>query len=109
MISPLLFNIYLEEALLSLPTWNQSIQNDLVRVYAEDLLVACDELSTVTKLIKELEEVDASYRIILNKKKSVILNKPSQKYTHRLTAVGEVPVVLNTTYLGTGLDVCLDA
>ena len=105
----MLFNIYLEEALLSLPTWNQSIQNDVVRAYADDLLVACDELSTVTKLIQELEEVDASYRIILNKRKSVILNKLSKKDAHRLTAVREVPVVMNTTYLGTKLDVCLDS
>ena len=45
----------------------------------------------------------------MNKKKSVILNKPSKKDAHRLTAVREVPVVLNTTYLGTKLDVCLDA
>jgi hypothetical protein len=74
LISSCLFKIYLEEALLQLPTWNKMIELDKLKALADDLLVSCNEPSTASMLIKELEEIDSNLGLNLNKKKSVILS-----------------------------------
>ena len=81
------------------------IELEKVKAYADNLLVSCNEPSTANALIKELEEVDSSLGIILNKSKSVILAQPFQQEGKTLTEIRGISVSLSTTYLGTPLDV----
>jgi len=90
-ISPYLFNVYLEEALLKLPTWKKMIELKKVKTYTDDLLVSCNEPSTANTLIKELEEIDSSLGLILNNFKSVILAQPFQQEGKTLTEIRVIP------------------
>ena len=83
------------------------IELEKVKAYADDLLVSCNEPSTANTLIKELEEVDSSLGIILNKSKSVILAQPFQQEGRTLTEIRGITVNMSTTHLGTPLDINL--
>ncbi len=71
--------------------------------------MSCNEPSTANTLIKELEEIDSSLGLILNKQKSAILAQPVQLEGKTLTEVRGIAVSIATTYLGTPLDINLHA
>ena len=74
MLSPLLFNIYLEEALKSVPHLAKCVQQDRLRAYADDLLITGDTEQEIKLVISDLQKLEIDYNLKLNLKKSVIIS-----------------------------------
>ena len=71
-LSPFLFNIYLEEAILSNTTLRDLALKGKLLAYADDLAIAGDR-QTVANAIEALLTLEGPYNLIVNKKKSEIL------------------------------------
>ena len=50
-LSPLLFNLYLEEALIGQLELQNALNQDRIRAYADDLLIVADTKEEITKQI----------------------------------------------------------
>jgi hypothetical protein len=93
-LSPVLFNVYLEEALKS------SVKLEAVRrrgdllAFADDMLVMTDNQNELAMIIDELSKLEEQWNLRLNKKKSEILTK------EKVQEVGGVRCVKVVKYLG---------
>ena len=93
-LSPVLFNVYLEEALKS------SVKLEAVRrrgdllAFADDMLVMTDNQNELAMIIDELSKLEQQWNLRLNKKKSEILTK------EKVQEVGGVRCVKTVKYLG---------
>jgi hypothetical protein len=74
-LAPFLFNVYLEEALMSAPILKEAIKNQKLIAYADDLMIFADYEKTLESIIQSLEGLEASWILKLNKRKSEILSK----------------------------------
>ena len=71
-LSPFLFNIYLEEAILSNSVLRDLALKGKLLAYADDLAIAGD-WQTVANAIDALLTLEGPYNLLVNKRKSEIL------------------------------------
>ena len=69
----MLFNIYLEEALLSRHTLKRIIEQGRLKSFADDIAIVTDSLEELNQIIDDLGGLEGGFNLRLNKKKSVIL------------------------------------
>ncbi len=72
-LSPLLFNVYLEDTLMNNPILNAAIKADKLIAFADDLLLIANSKVEMEGLLKQIESL-GSEGLILNHKKTVILS-----------------------------------
>ena len=72
-LSPLLFNVYLEEALRTSPKLEQVRTRGDLLAFADDMLLMSNSRTEVEEIINELASLELSYNLRMNKKKSEIL------------------------------------
>ena len=73
MLSPLLFNVYLEEALRTLPKLEQVRKRGNLLAFTDDVLLMSNNKAEVEDNINELATLVLSQNLRMNKKKSEIL------------------------------------
>ena len=73
MLSPLLFNFYLEEALRTSAKLEQVRKRGDFLDFADDMLLMSNSRLELEEIINELASLEISYNLRLNKKKSEIL------------------------------------
>ena len=104
-ISPALFDIYTEPTLHIL---DKIVNSEDIFAYADDIMILCEDLNEVEACLQAIETWSAENNLVINKKKSAIL-----EFIHRrarktvLKVGGEVngyPVVDKYKYLGTWLN-----
>ena len=105
MISPVLFDIYAEDLLWELCNKGWDLQS--VLAYADDHLILCNSVEELKRAIQLVNEWCSRSKIILNPKKSGILevisrrSKPSLKYGNHIEGI---PVVQSYRCLGLLID-----
>ena len=72
-LSPVLFNIYLEEALNSSEKLKQVRKRGDLLAFADDMLVMTSDREELEIIVNELSSLSENYNLRLNKKKSEIL------------------------------------
>ena len=72
-LSPVLFNIYLEEALNSSEKLKQVRKRGDLLAFADDMLVMTSDRGELEIIVNELSSLSENYNLRLNKKKSEIL------------------------------------
>ena len=93
-LSPVLFNVYLEEALkASLKLEEVRKRGDLL-AFADDMLVMTNNQSELTMIIDELGKLQQQWNLRLNKKKSEILTMED------IQEVNGIKCVKTVKYLG---------
>lgn len=93
-LSPVLFNVYLEEAIKS----SQKLENVRARgdllAFADDMLVMTNSKGELSFIINELDKLQQNWNLRLNKKKSEILARDD------INEVSGVRCVKMVKYLG---------
>ena len=74
-LSPVLFNVYLEEALKSSAKLEAVRRRGDLLAFADDMLVMTDNQNELAMIIDELSKLEQQWNLRLNKKKSEILTK----------------------------------
>ena len=74
-LSPVLFNVYLEEALKSSQKLEEVRKRGDLLAFADDMLVMTNNQSELTMIIDELGKLQLQWNLRLNKRKSEILTK----------------------------------
>ena len=93
-LSPVLFNVYLEEALKSSKKLVELIRRGDLLAFADDMLVMSDSQHEIEQVIEELAILNVKWNLRLNKKKSEILT------CENLQEIGEVRCTKVVKYLG---------
>ena len=93
-LSPVLFNVYLEEALQSSTKLEQVMKRGDLLAFADDMLVMSNSQAELTELIDELVHLGVKWNLRLNKKKSEILTR------EKLEEVNGVKCTKMVKYLG---------
>lgn len=93
-LSPVLFNVYLEEALKSSAKLEAVRRRGDLLAFADDMLVMTDNQNELAMIIDELSKLEQQWNLRLNKKKSEILTK------EKVREVGGVRCVKTVKYLG---------
>ena len=93
-LSPVLFNVYLEEALKSSAKLDAVRRRGDLLAFADDMLVMTDNQNELAMIIDELSKLEQQWNLRLNKKKSEILTK------EKVQEVGGVRCVKTVKYLG---------
>ena len=93
-LSPVLFNVYLEEALKSSAKLEAVRRRGDLLAFADDMLVMTDNQNELAMIIDELSKLEQQWNLRLNKKKSEILTK------EKVHEVGGVRCVKTVKYLG---------
>ena len=94
MLSPVLFNVYLEEALKSSSKLEAVKKRGDLLAFADDMLIMTNNLNELVMVIEELTALQQRWNLRLNKKKSEILTK------EKVQDVGGVRCVKVVKYLG---------
>jgi len=71
----MLFNIYLEQALLSVPRLKNLMKRGDLKAFADDLLLHTANPSECSKVIQDIKCLEKEWHLQLNIKKSVILTQ----------------------------------
>ena len=100
-LSPMLFNIYLEEALGHTTKLREMIRRGDLLAFADDMLILTNSRPELVKAIEELEGLGREWNLRLNKTKSQGLTE------ERVEQIAGVPCASQVKYLG--VPVCLDA
>ena len=93
-LSPVLFNVYLEEALKSSAKLEAVRRRGDLLAFADDMLVMTDNQNELMMVIEELSMLEQQWNLRLNKKKSEILKK------EKVQEVGGIRCVKTLKYLG---------
>ena len=93
-LSPVLFNVYLEEALKSSGKLEEVRRRGDLLAFADDMLVMSNSQSEIEMIINELATLNVRWNLRLNKKKSEILTG------EKLTEIGGVRCTQQVKYLG---------
>ena len=93
-LSPVLFNVYLEEALKTSQKLEEVRRRGDLLAFADDMLVMTDNQNELAMIIDELTKLEQQWNLRLNKKKSEILTK------EKVQEVGGVRCVKVVKYLG---------
>ena len=78
-LSPVLFNVYLEEALNSSELLQGMRRRGDLLAFADDMLVMSSQKGEIEKAITELASLQLKYNLRLNKKKSEILTAEKEE------------------------------
>jgi len=73
-LSPMLFNVYLEEALRSSQKLEEVRSRGDLLAFADDMLVMSNNIHEIEQIINELTSLQVKWNLKLNKKKSEILS-----------------------------------
>jgi len=101
-ISPALFNIY-TEGLLKLIEQDGYANMEDILAYADDLLIICDDIPQLRRVIKIIKSWSKAHNLHLNVKKSGIMEFVSRHMKPLLSQndlIEDIPVVTNYKYLG---------
>ena len=93
-LSPVLFNVYLEEALKSSDKLEEIRRRGDLLAFADDMLVMSNSQSEIEMVIEELATLNVKWNLRLNKKKSDILTGEN------LTEIRGVKCTRQVKYLG---------
>ena len=93
-LSPVLFNVYLEEALKSSLKLEEVRKRGDLLAFADDMLVMTNNQSELTIIIDELGKLQQQWNLRLNKRKSEILTKED------IQEVNGIKCVKTVKYLG---------
>ena len=93
-LSPVLFNVYLEEALKSSRKLEDMRRRGDLLAFADDMLVMSNSQPEIEQVIEELATLNTYWNLRLNKKKSEILTKED------LPEIGGIKCVKMVKYLG---------
>ena len=93
-LSPVLFNVYLEEALKSSLKLEEVRKRGDLLAFADDMLVMTNNQSELTMIIDELGKLQQQWNLRLNKRKSEILTKEDSQ------EVSGIKCVKTVKYLG---------
>ena len=93
-MSPMLFNIYLEEALNTSPKLREARQRGDLLAFADDMLLLTNSRQDLEQMIQELEGLNTEWNLRLNKDKSQVLTKDT------ITSIAGVPWMKQVKYLG---------
>ena len=93
-LSPVLFNVYLEEALKSSRKLEDMRRRGDLLAFADDMLVMSNSQPEIEQVIEELATLNTDWNLRLNKKKSEILTK------EELPEIGGIKCVKMVKYLG---------
>ena len=93
-LSPVLFNVYLEEALKSSNKLEEVRRRGDLLAFADDMLVMSNSQSEIEMIINELATLNVRWNLRLNKKKSEILTG------EKLTEIGGARCTQQVKYLG---------
>ena len=72
-LSPVLFNVYLEEALKSSRKLEEMRKRGDLLAFADDMLVMSNSQSEIEMVVEELATLNINWNLRLNKKKTEIL------------------------------------
>ena len=93
-LSPVLFNVYLEEALKSSAKLEAVRKRGDLLAFADDMLVMTNNQNELAMIIEELTSLQQRWNLRLNKKKSEILTKET------IAEVGGINCTKTVKYLG---------
>jgi hypothetical protein len=93
-LSPVLFNVYLEEALKSSTKLEDVRRRGDLLAFADDMLVMSNSQPEIEMIISELVKLQDNWNLRLNKKKSEILT------CENLPEIGGVKCTKGVKYLG---------
>jgi hypothetical protein len=93
-LSPVLFNVYLEEALKSSRKLEDMRRRGDLLAFADDMLVMSNSQPEIEQVVEELATLNTDLNLRLNKKKSEILTKED------LPEIGGIKCVKAIKYLG---------
>ena len=93
-LSPVLFNVYLEEALKSSKKLEDMRRRGDLLAFADDMLVMSNSQSEIEQVIEELATLNTDWNLRLNKKKSEILTKED------IPEIGGINCTKTVKYLG---------
>ena len=69
-LSPMLFNLYLEEALGETSKLREMVSRGDLLAFADDMLILTNSKAEMTQAIQELEGLNGAWNLRLNKAKS---------------------------------------
>ena len=98
-LSPMLFNVYLEEALNSSAKLSEMRKRGDLLAFADDMLILTNVQAEMLEAIKELENLAPEWSLKMNKEKSQILTKDN------IQNIGGIPCMTNVKYLGVPIHV----
>ena len=103
-LSPVLFNIFINDLLTELQ--NKGIET---LAFADDIVITAKGITTLSKAITIIEHWSKVNKIVINKTKSAIINIRVDKRTpkSRHDTIKGIPVRENYKYLGITIDDCL--
>ena len=93
-LSPVLFNVYLEEALKSSRKLEEMRKRKDMLAFADDMLVMSNSQHNIEMVVEELPTLNTNWNLRLNKKKSEILTAED------LPEIGGVKCTKMVKYLG---------
>ena len=97
-LSPLLFNVYLDNALQTDAILKKSIGSGNLWAFADDILLTASGKSEMEQLIARMGNLKETHALVLNKAKSkVITDLPS---TAQCKEIGGIEIVDSFKYLG---------
>lgn len=73
-LSPFLFNIYLENALLQAPNLKGLSKCGLLLAYADDIIILCTDPNVLATVIQEFDQLSTTHNLFLNINKTLILS-----------------------------------
>ncbi len=94
MLSPVLFNVYLEEALTSSSKLEAVRKRGDLLAFADDMLIMTNNQNELVMVIEELTALQQKWNLRLNKKKSEILTKEDPQ------EIGGIKCTKTVKYLG---------
>ncbi len=100
-MSPLLFNVYLEEALRSKERLWKAATSDRLLAYADDLVIQGKDIDELGEIISDLEGLDKDWNLKVNHNKSEILSQ----HVEELRTVRGVREVNIVKYLGVNITI----
>ena len=89
-LSPVLFNVYLEEAIRSSKKLEKVRSRGDLLAFADDMLVMSNQEVEVGMIIEELAKVQLEWNLRLNKKKSEILTAVEKEEINGIRCTGAV-------------------
>ena len=93
-LSPMLFNVYLEEALGSTQKLREMVNRGDLLAFADDMLIMTNSKAEMTQAIQELDNLNGAWNLRLNKAKSQVLTED------KLEDIAGIPCVTQVKYLG---------
>ena len=93
-LSPVLFNVYLEEALKSSKKLEEVRKRGDLLAFADDMLVISNNQHEIEMIVEEVAKLNLQWNLRLKKKKSEILSNEN------LTEIGGIRCTKVVKYLG---------